>query len=52
MLFSGRSITGIQTVQDREKLRKDALEKLQEALTKYDTSEGLRDLFFTEFLVN
>ena len=52
MLLSGRKAKDLQTVEQREKLRNEALEKVRETLADMDKSEGLRDLFFTEFLVN
>ena len=52
MLFSGQSITELQTARQRDKLRTKALAKLTETLAKLDKSDGLKDVFFTEFLVN
>ena len=52
MLLSGLPSVELQTVEQREKLRQQALQKMRETLDKYDNSEGLMDLFFTEFLVN
>ncbi len=52
MFFSGRFAAELQTSTQREKLRQGALETIREALDKYDNSDGLRDLFFTEFLVS
>ena len=52
MLLSGLPSMELQTVAQREKLRKQALQKMRETLDKYDKSDGLKDLFFTEFLVN
>lgn len=52
MLFSGRFAAELQSTGQREKLRLEALETVRETLQKYTKSEGLKDLFFTEFLVN
>jgi len=52
MTFSGRSAEGLQTMKEREQLRVDALKVVEETLDKQaKNSDGLRDLFFTEFLV-
>ncbi|MBW6452626.1 MAG: flagellar basal body-associated FliL family protein, partial [Methyloprofundus sp.] len=52
MLFSGKSSADLQTAEQREALRLDALKVIKETLEKYaKNSDGLRDLFFTEFLV-
>ena len=52
MLFSGRAAATLQTMEQREALRKEALDKVRETLDKYANRDGLKDLFFTEFLVN
>lgn len=52
MLFSGLPVADLQTMDQRESLRKSALDTMRETLSKLDNSDGLRDLFFTEFLVN
>ena len=52
MLFSGMSAKDLQTMDQREKLREDALKVVEGILEKRaKNSDGLRDLFFTEFLV-
>lgn len=51
MLFSGYSAKELATAEQREALRKNALNEVRETLNKYADSDGLRDLFFTEFLV-
>ncbi|BCG65674.1 MAG: flagellar FliL protein [Methyloprofundus sp.] len=52
MLFSGKSAADLQTMEQREKLREDSLRTVENALEKHaKNSDGLRDLFFTEFLV-
>ncbi len=52
MLFSGKAAASLQTMEQREALRKDALKVVKGTLEKHaKNSDGLRDLFFTEFLV-
>ncbi len=52
MKFSGLSAKDLQTVEQREQLRVDALKEIKVALVKYaNNADGVRDLFFTEFLV-
>lgn len=51
MLFSGRPMHELQSAEQREKLRQEALEKVRETLDKYADSKGVQDLFFTEFLM-
>ena len=52
MLYSGRPIAGLQTMEQREELRKESKELITKALEKHSNSDGFRDVFFTEFLVN
>ncbi len=52
MFFSGRFAAELQSSEQREKLRQGALDVIRETLDKYANSDGLRDLFFTEFLVS
>jgi flagellar FliL protein len=52
MLFSGRSAESLQTVEQREALRQETLLAVRKVLDKYENSEGFRDVFFTEFLIN
>ncbi|MDF1581766.1 MAG: flagellar basal body-associated FliL family protein [Methyloprofundus sp.] len=52
MLFSGKAAADLQTMEQRETLREEALKVVKDTLEKYaKNSDGLRDLFFTEFLV-
>lgn len=52
MLFSGKPAADLQTAEQREALRLEALNVIKDALDKNaKNSDGLRDLFFTEFLV-
>lgn len=52
ILFSEMTETGLQTQKQREKLREDALVIVKKTLDKYaKNSDGVRDVFFTEFLV-
>jgi flagellar FliL protein len=52
MLFSGRNETELASMEQREALRKETLDAIRAALDKYENSDGFRDLFFTEFLLN
>jgi len=52
MLYSGRSSTELQTMEQREALRIESKKAISKALDKHSNSDGFRDLFFTEFLVN
>ena len=52
MLFSGRPADSLKTMQQREALRQEALIVLGKALDRHETSDGLRDVLFTEFLIN
>lgn len=52
MLFSGKAAANLQTMEQREALREDALKVVEDTLEKHaKNKDGLRDLFFTEFLV-
>jgi len=52
MLFSGKAAANLQTMEQRETLREDALKVVEDTLEKHaKNKDGLRDLFFTEFLV-
>ena len=51
MLFSRYKAQDLETVEQREALREKALGEVRKALDKYANSDGLRDLFFTEFLI-
>ena len=52
MIYSGRSAAELQTMEQREALRQETKEVITQVLDKYSTSDGFRDVFFTEFLVN
>lgn len=51
MLFSSYTPEQLATVEEREQLRAKSLLAVRESLDRYSSSEGLVDLFFTEFLV-
>ncbi len=51
MLFSNRNPEQLATADEREKLRQAALQDVTKTLQKYGTSEGIKDLFFTDFLI-
>ncbi len=53
MLFSGRTFEALQTIEQREALRQETIatvHKLIEKLENEESSRGLIDIFFTEFL--
>jgi flagellar FliL protein len=52
MAYTGRTLNDLQTMEQREALRKETKSTIIEALEKHSNSDGLRDVFFTEFLVN
>jgi len=52
MLFSGRPADSLQTMQQREALRQEALLAIRKTLDEHENSDGFRDVFFTEFLIN
>ncbi|CAI8716444.1 flagellar FliL protein [Methylocaldum szegediense] len=51
MLLSNRNPEQLAAAEEREKLRQAALQDVTNALQKYGASEGLKDLFFTDFLI-
>ena len=52
MLYSGRKDEDLATMEQREALRQETIETLRKTLDKYENSDGFRDVFFTEFLLN
>lgn len=52
MLYSGLPSAELQTMQQREDLRVESKKMVAKALEKYSNSDGFRDVFFTEFLIN
>lgn len=52
MIYSGRYIADLQTMEQREDLRKETKKVITKALERHSNSDGFRDVFFTEFLVN
>ncbi|MGR9054189.1 MAG: flagellar basal body-associated FliL family protein [Gammaproteobacteria bacterium] len=52
MLYSGRHTDELATMEQRETLRQETLDTIRKTLDKYENSDGLRDVFFTEFLLN
>jgi flagellar FliL protein len=52
MLFSGRPSDSIQTMEQREALRKETVAVMQKTLDKYEKNSGFRDAFFSEFLIS
>lgn len=51
MVYSGRSATSLQTMEQREALREESKDAITKALDKHSNSDGFRDVFFSEFLV-
>lgn len=52
MMLSGLHIADLQTMEQREALRVKTKQLLTELLVKLENSDGFRDVFFSEFLVN
>jgi len=52
MLYSGRSPDSLQTMEQREALRKETKKAITKTLDDLSNSDGFRDVYFTEFLVN
>lgn len=52
MLYSGRSSDTLQTTEQREGLRQESIAAIRKTLDQHESSDGFRDVFFTEFLVN
>ncbi|MDT8405800.1 MAG: flagellar basal body-associated FliL family protein [Methylococcales bacterium] len=52
MLFSGRNAEDLATMDQREALRKETAAAIRETLDKYGNSDGFRDVFFSDFLLN
>jgi flagellar FliL protein len=51
MTLSNRPSDQLAVPEEREKLRLTALEAVRKMLERYAAGKGVRDLFFTEFLV-
>jgi flagellar FliL protein len=51
MLFSGRDADKIFALDQREMLRQNAKEEVKKILDHYGAGKGLKDLFFTDFIV-
>lgn len=51
MLFGDHDPTTLVSVEEREKLRKDAMTAIKGFLDQYSNSQGLKDVFFSSFLV-
>ncbi len=51
MLLSNLSPEQAADIEAREELRQKALQEVRKVLDQYAQSQGLKDLFFTEFLV-
>lgn len=51
LLMSERDPTALSSVEEREKLRAATLNEIRAALDKYSQSDGLKDVFFSNFLI-
>jgi flagellar protein FliL len=51
LLFSGRNPEQISEVPEREKLRQSAKSEIQKVLERYHAGKGLKDVFFTDFMI-
>ena len=51
LLMSERDPATLSNVEEREKLRAATLNEIRTALDKYSKSDGLKDVFFSNFLV-
>lgn len=52
MLFSGREDDSLQSMEQREALRKETSVTIKKTLDKYEKNNGFRDAFFSEFLIS
>lgn len=52
MLLSGMHIADLQTMEQREALREKTKQVLTDALSKSQSSDGFKDVYFSEFLIN
>jgi flagellar FliL protein len=52
MMLSGMKSTDLQSMEQREALRMKTKQLITDLLTKIQNSDGFRDVFFSEFLIN
>ena len=52
MMLSGMNSTDLQSMEQREALRLKTKQLITDLLTKIQNSDGFRDVFFSEFLIN
>lgn len=52
MMLSGMRAADLQTMEQREALRLKTKQLITDLLTKIQNSDGFRDVFFSEFLIN
>ncbi len=52
MMLSGMQVADLQTMEQREALRLKTKQLITDLLIKIQNSDGFRDVFFSEFLVN
>lgn len=50
--FSGRAADSVQSMEQREALRKETVAIIKKTLDKYEKNNGFRDAFFSEFLIS
>ncbi len=51
MLYSGQSATELQSMEQREALRQESKAAITKVLDNLSNSDGFRDVFFSEFLI-
>ncbi len=51
MLYTSQRVEDLATMEQREKLRKKSKQVLIDALDQFDNSDGFRDIYFTELLI-
>jgi len=51
MLLSGMHVADLQTMEQREALREKTKQVLTDALSKSQSSDGFKDVYFSEFLI-
>lgn len=50
--FSGRPADSVQSMEQREALRKETVAIIKKTLDKHEKNNGFRDAFFSEFLIS
>lgn len=52
MLLSGRPADSLQSMEQREALRKETVAAIKKTLDHYEKNNGFRDAFFSDFLIS